>query len=315
MLQYLVVLLADTSVSYCHYKVKDKTTAWISLANLKAGILFAMKQNLMVQFVYPDDDLPEGYKDLIGNIDHTNIMSSGAPDRDRADVLVTDRADDLASACLQPDRECVFILHVCRDRLPVLADQLVPLLEKQGRVNLVFTDVEQWKETEFELYRSALKKLSALVREQYHQGHECQLNVLTDRIMLTGMNNCNAGDENITLGPDGKFYICPAFYYEKDSSGDLINGLNILNPRLYKLPSAPICRNCDAFQCKRCVWMNRRLTLEVNTPSHEQCVISHIERNASRDLWCDLHREGYARTENSIPEIDYLDPFEISVNF
>lgn len=315
MLQYLVVLLANTSVSYCHYKVGKKNVQWISLKDLKAGILFAMKQNLMVQFVYPTEVLPEGYKKMIESIDHVNIMPIGSSTLENADVLVADRPDELSAACSESGRECVSVLHVCLDQLSALAEQLALLLERQERLNLVFTDVEQWKETEFVLYRSILKNLSVLVKEQYRQGRECQLNVLTDRIMLTGMNNCNAGDENITLGPDGKFYICPAFYYENDSVGDLTDGLKILNTQLYKLPYAPICRKCDAFQCKRCLWMNRRLTLEVNTPSHEQCVISHIERNASRDLWCDLYREGYVRTENRIDEIDYLDPIEKSINF
>lgn len=54
--------------------------------------------------------------------------------------------------------------------------------------------------------------------------------------MLDRMNNCGAGDTTITLAPDGKFYICPAFYLEnqedalgdlKHSIGDLDNGLDI----------------------------------------------------------------------------------------
>ena len=51
MLQYLVILLDDTSVSYCHYRNPKTERRFISLNDLKAGILFAMKQNLMIQFV------------------------------------------------------------------------------------------------------------------------------------------------------------------------------------------------------------------------------------------------------------------------
>lgn len=68
------------------------------------------------------------------------------------------------------------------------------------------------------------------------------------------------------------------------SIGDLQNGMNIKNSQLYKLDYAPLCRQCDAYQCKRCIWLNRKMTYEVNTPSHEQCVMGHLERNASRNL-------------------------------
>ena len=74
MLQYLVILLDDTSVSYCHYDNRKSEHRLISLENLKAGILFAMKENLMLQFVYPHYELPQAYKDEIETIDHSKIV-------------------------------------------------------------------------------------------------------------------------------------------------------------------------------------------------------------------------------------------------
>ena len=41
--------------------------------------------------------------------------------------------------------------------------------------------------------------------------HQVQFNLLTDRMMLKEMNNCNAGYESITLAPDGNLYICLSF--------------------------------------------------------------------------------------------------------
>ena len=64
MLQYLIILLDDSSTSYCHYKVRNKNQRLIDLDNLKAGIRFAMKQNLMIQFVYPESDIPQEYKQV-----------------------------------------------------------------------------------------------------------------------------------------------------------------------------------------------------------------------------------------------------------
>lgn len=72
------------------------------------------------------------------------------------------------------------------------------------------------------------------------------------------------------------------------------------------------CVNCDAYQCKRCIWLNRKTTCEVNTPSHEQCVVAHLERNASRVLLNNIRKhESFLPEKEEIKEIDYLDPFEI----
>ena len=65
MLKYLIVLLDDTSTSYCHYENEKKECRLIALEDLKAGILFAMKENLMIQFVYPNYELSQEYKDTI----------------------------------------------------------------------------------------------------------------------------------------------------------------------------------------------------------------------------------------------------------
>lgn len=53
------------------------------------------------------------------------------------------------------------------------------------------------------------------------------------------------------------------------------------------------------------------MTLEVNTPSHEQCVMAHLERNAARNLLASIRSKGtFLPDKPEIKEIDYLDPFE-----
>ena len=190
---------------------------------------------------------------------------------------------------------------------------LMEMMNKTSRLNIVLTDVETCSDGDFSIYKSVLEKLSKKIEQMYIAGKSPQLNVLTDRVMLKEMNNCGAGDTTITLAPNGKFYVCPGFYYEEesDSIGDLENGLDIKNKQLYKLDHAPICSHCDAWQCKRCIWLNRKTTLEVNTPSHEQCVLAHLERNASRELLLNIRKHGTFLPElENINEINYLDPFD-----
>ena len=176
------------------------------------------------------------------------------------------------------------------------------------------TDLEAFKDDAIDSYCNTLEVLSNVIVECYKSGRFVQLNLLTDRFMLTGMNNCNAGVTNVTLAPNGRFYLCPAYYYENemDSVGDLKVGIKIRNQQLLSLEHAPLCRQCDAYQCKRCIWQNQHLTLDVNTPSHQQCVAAHVERNASRTLLAKLKEKGVTlRGSHEIIKIDYLDPFNI----
>ena len=57
-------------------------------------------------------------------------------------------------------------------------------------------------------------------------------------------------------------------------------------------------------------WLNKKTTLEVNTPSHEQCVISHLERNGSRELLESIRNQYDSLSDIEIPPIGYLDPFD-----
>ena len=319
MLQYLIIQLDDTSTSYCHYDNGNKDRNLISIDDLKSGILFGMKENLMIQYILPDYELPEEYYEVLESIDHSKIASSGSLYASVADVVVLNGWNkDYAF-----DIEGVYVLRVDKRTLFEKTSEIVKVLKECARLNIVITDVEKFSDADFETYKSVLDSFSKELEALYVAGKTPQLNLLTDRMMLDGMNNCNAGSDSITLAPDGRFYVCPAFYLAPDdedyglgkskvSVGSLSSGLDIKNPQLYKLSHAPLCRNCDAYQCKRCVWLNRKTTYEVNTPSHEQCVVAHLERNASRALLMDIRKHGtFLLDKEDIKEISYLDPFDV----
>ena len=308
MLQYLVILLDDTSVSFCHYSNTIKERNLIPLDILKKGILWAMKENLMIQFVFPNYVLPEEYLKMIETIDHTKIkpleQSVGA------DVIVAQSWEDLGKV-RKVRTDIPVVLRTSKEDLLVNYEQIIPNLKDIAHLNIVISDVNKFTEADFGRYKVILGKLAKNIKDEYKKGKAVQLNILTDRMMLDKMNNCNAGYESITLAPDGKFYICPAFYLEPDgyTIGDIQTGLDIKNPQLYRIDHAPICKNCDAYQCRRCIWLNRKTTLEVNTPSHEQCVVSHLERNASQQLLESLRECGNFFEGRTISTINYLDPF------
>lgn len=310
MLQYLIILLDKTSASYCHYEAPLFSAGereLMPLETLRKGITFAMKENLNIQFVFPDYTLPEDYNIVIESIDHSKIKpETQAMD---ADVLVLNKWKD--DVCDKVEG-VTCIIHANLEDLMQYTEVVEGLLKKVRRLNVVLKDVEAFRDKDIGDYQEILEKLSATLLTLYKQGHIVQLNLLTDRLFLKQMNNCSAGVSNITLAPNGCFYLCPAFYYDDplNNVGSLAIGVNIKNRQLLQLDHAPICRTCDAFQCKRCIWMNSILTLDANTPSHQQCVMAHIERNASRDLLGKMDEAGIRMSEtHEITEIDYLDPF------
>lgn len=303
MLTYLIILLDDTSVSYCHYNNIKTERKLISLDDLREGIVFAMKENLNIQFIYPNYELPKEYKDTIESIDHTKIGPESC--REDLDLIIVPTLDFI------PDSTKSYLWRCTLNELISEQEKTVNLLSKVSRLNIVLTDIPTWADEDFNRYKLLLDYMAECVATYYQNGLSVQLNLLTDRFMLEKMNNCNAGDTNITLAPDGQFYICPA-YYPHNNVGTLKKGLRILNKQLFRLDHAPICRKCDAFQCKRCIWMNELLTLDCNTPSHEQCVVAHLERNASRKLLQILESKGVKLEDcYEIEEIDYLDPYNI----
>ena len=330
MLQYLVIVLDDTSVAYCHADNPLKKHNLIPLETLKKGILFGMKQNLMIQYVFPDYALPKEYAEVIESIDNVKIYHigckpvTGIEDGNDADVEVASEIPEKVGAKN-------LVLRLAFSEMLAKKDEITKLFASGTRINLCITDVEQFTDELIETYKQVLNEWNAVLLDLYKQGQSPQFNLLTDRMMLDKMHNCEAGVSNITLAPNGKFYICPAFYYDEqtkvdnqlnhhqltsdNSVGDLENGLDIPNPQLLKLDQAPLCRNCDAYQCRRCLWLNRKLTWDLNTPSHQQCVMAHLERNASRNLLNDIRKVGEFMPQIDIKEINYLDPFEVRKEF
>ena len=306
MLQYLIILLDKRSTSFCGLAPSPSSmgegNCLMPLETLKQGIRFGMMENLMIQYVYPEHELPTEYTEIIESIDHSKIK----PMKDGADVWVSKNIKGIKAdvpVVWRTDKQSLFNSEA----------DIISALENVPRLNVVLTDVETFTDDDFEKYKQLLSVLAEHIERLYAEGKSPQLNLLTDRMMLSNMNNCGAGDTTITLAPNGKFYVCPAFYYdnEADSIGDLEHGPDIKNRRLYKLEYAPICRHCDAYQCKRCIWLNHKTTLEVNTPSREQCIIAHLERNASRDLLNNIRKHGkFMPEQEEIKEIDYLDPFD-----
>lgn len=309
MLKYLIISLSNDSVSFCHYECGTGHEL-IDLQSLKRALHWAMTENLNVQVLYPNREIPDAYKQVIDAVDHVNIVGSSNPDISlHKDIVIIENWSQTFGVSFEKG-----VGYVVRTSIQSLIDNIEAIkriLAEADRLVVSINDISSIDNNMIEGYRNALDRLIPAVAYQYAVGHNVQFNLLTDRIFLKKMNNCNAGWESVTLAPNGKFYVCPAFCLDGDDSiGDLDSGLDIKNPKLYRLGHSPICRVCDAWQCRRCVWLNRKLTLEVNTPGRQQCIAAHIERDASRRLLAGLKEHGIFIPDAEIDKVGYLDPIE-----
>lgn len=300
MLKYLIINLSDDSFSFCYYNSR-LNCRMISLQDLRKGFVYAMKRNLAVQLLYPSRKLPDEYNILINQYD--NIKIKPIHNKANADIVILNHWEEIS--LLEGYEDNIIIRTSIKDFFSFYK-KLKKIVAKN--IHIVFSDLECFTKDDIERYSTILVSLT-----DYCIQNNIQIRVLTDRMLLDEMNNCNAGIESITLAPNGKFYICPAFYFDDENNdiGNMDTDIIIPNRHLYTINYAPLCRNCDAFQCKRCVWLNQNMTLEVNIPSWQQCVISHIERNASRAMLMKIRERNPNYLGNKeISEINYLDPFE-----
>lgn len=307
MLKYLVILLSNKSTSFCHYATDvESEEITISTDDLKAAIMFGMKENLMIQFVYPDYELSSEHASLIESIDHINIKPIRIAKK--TDVGVVNIWSDLSDVINCNN----VVIRTSIEDLISNSSLLLDVLNQKVRVNISLTDIDSASFEQISKYRSWLIDFSKddCKKISMELGQLPQLNILTDRLYLKTMHNCNAGVETITIAPDGMIYICPAFYHDRSESVGRSSDNIIFCNELLKLDRAPICRICDAWHCNRCVWSNRNSTHELNTPGKRQCLISHAEREASRLFLSALRERGPYMPDIDIKEIDYNEPFE-----
>ena len=308
-MKYLIISLCDSSVSFCNYE-RSETPNLISIDVLESALIWGIKNNLNIQILYPRYELPCSYQTLIDNYEHIEIRYLNKVHN--ADIWVVNNFSELEQY------ECIVspvIVHISISEFLSNYKEIGDILPKVKRLNICFTDVHNFTEDNEAQYECSLNYLAKKIEGLYIAENPIQLNLITDRTMLTQMNNCNAGIESITVAPDGNFYICPAFYLSKNKAcGNIKDGVAIPNQRLLAIENAPICRLCDAFHCRRCVHLNKSLTNEVNTPSRQQCIMSHIERRASKILLDSIRSFGQYAPDVDIPQLDYNDPFDKLIN-
>ena len=127
MIQYIVILLDDTSVSFCHYQNKKNRRRLMPLETLKSAIVYAMKENMSIQFVYPDYPLLPNYEEIIDSTDHIKIKPAKVADD--ADVVVFNSITEAKGFVDYSIDEVSYVIRTKRCDLFAEIDNIIPLLQ------------------------------------------------------------------------------------------------------------------------------------------------------------------------------------------
>jgi CXXX repeat peptide maturase len=312
-LKFLIIPIDRASIPFCYYGgVDEREPGPIPLETLTRAVAFAQDNGLTVNYLYGRSEPPASFGPIMESVSHAEIVPfSLAGSHPRGVVVVG--PDELEEASRPgAGRGGNLIVRYPVERLQRLPEELAPLARMYRRINLCLLDLEKASDSDLELYGKRLERLAEAAGEWLKDGIGCEMSFLTDRMQLDSMRNCEAGLEHLTVGPEGCLYVCPGFLFDDagQSVGDLACGPKIPNKELLEIGNAAICSICDAYQCKRCVYLNKKLTLEMNTPSRQQCVASHLERNTSARLLSQFGGLPPFSLMKPIPRIDYLDPLD-----
>ncbi len=284
------------------------------------AIAYARTEGLAVQVLCGPDGLPQFVREALAE-QPAVIYAPVAACSHASDVPIVNTAGPPGTPSAHPmarieaiaaGRHAIGILRLARSDVGRLVELWQALAARVERVVLVPLEVDRYDEPTLGTYRAQLGAISSQLAAAYAAGAQPQLNVLSDRMALGGAMECGAGVIHVTVDPAGRLFICPGFAARgAPPVGDLDTGPILPNGQLLRRDHAPICQRCDAFQCRRCVYMNERATLELNTPPQRVCRTAHAERDQSRLLLEQLHAGGLLERLPPIPALEYDDPLEV----
>lgn len=208
------------------------------------------------------------------------------------------------------------ILNVPADDIGNLSISVISLFKKVSRINLNITNIN--KNFDEKLYTEELKKISNYICDIKNSTSTIkELSLLTDLLFINEHDKCMAGHKTFVLAPDENIYTCCAVYSNESESniGDLEKGIiKKYDARLYETKNSNLCRLCDAYQCKNCVYINKLYTNEVNVSPSFKCRKSHIERLISQSMMSKF--ELSEEKIKSLSDLEYKDPIDkfLSIN-
>lgn len=301
--KYLLFIMADNIKPHCNYESNKNSNVIMSKEIYEEGIKFAVKNNFIPVILNSIEEKEFNYNEYLNFTNVDNINRSTNNSLIILDNIKLNYQDEIKNRNI--------IILVKKINIVDLSNNIIELYGKVNRINIVIQDLEDWTSTELEFYKNELNLIYEFIKQIYDTSAFTEIDILTDRMYLDDTRNCTAGENLYALAPNGKFYNCPAFYFENSLNyiGDLMEDNDFIK-KVCDKKSSPVCKACDAYHCKGCKFLNKKLTNEINIPSKIQCEKSHIERAFSYKLQKYLVNQKQMIFASIIKEVDYIDPLE-----
>lgn len=314
MLKSLFILSSSKISSFCYYD-SIKGNGHLISPKLLENILEWCENEMIIPYIlFQRKLLSLEYKKILSRFQHNKICFSVNDITNLNDILVLSSKNlkvKKSSYIKGFPKVSTIILRLYKSDLNNLKSIFISFWGQFDRFNLILSDLDSYSQEEIALYKSSIREI-----EKYLSGLDVlympEISFITDRIILNDMRNCNAGIDHITIASNGDLFLCPGFSTNRlFKIGTFTDTLQykINDEKLLQIEYSPICSICDCFHCKRCHWLNYKGTLELNTPTYQQCVISHIERELSRNLM--MSNKKYPINETLSIPISYLDPLDV----
>lgn len=267
----LFFILSDDITPHCMYESHRASNVRMSRTIFDAGLQYAHENHMIPVFLGDPGDMLSSKESRKLHVQMTS--DNRYEPRSEVEVVVpVMEARDLKTetAC----DSCILLIK--RDMLPHLYDRLSELLSKGicKRINIIKQDLLTWDDLDFALYQDVLNQIHSNIVDQ--KVNAASINVLPH---LDERNHCTAGQFEFALAPNGKFYVCPAYYFNdsNDSVGDLETGIQVVESELFSIEKAKKCLKCDVNHCQRCSYLNKKATRMVNVPSANVCRAGEME--------------------------------------
>lgn len=282
-------LLDDNYMSTCSYRQGIVGKRRMSEAVIIEGLKFAETNFMRPVFIHStlpaEEELKEYEQYEILHRIPVQLYSKELP---FCDYQLVVECETLKYLDKVPDQTNI-IFNIDQNEINKLGRAVEKILDRSERVNINIQNLD----TAFDKdeYFRQLEYCVEILKNGYEEtGRLKEINVITDLLFINEHEACDAGANSYTLGPDGNFYICPAFYSEgMESIGNLEEGISICNKQLYTKEYMPLCQKCDTYQCENCKYLNLKYTKEVNISPSFQCMKAQVERKASFKLQNELN--------------------------
>lgn len=309
--KFMYIILNNHVATFCNYENKRRNDSLevMDEDTLKDILTFCDDNNFSPIFI---GEAPDQYKKLGYTI--TDNCSDNCKSFSTGSVVSNDTIKSVGNILSGN-----IILSINKSTLPYLYDDFSYIVKHSKRVtniSVAVSDLMDWNKIQLQTYREQLELISKIVMHEWLSGNRLETNIITHIFHHSQHKVCSSGTYTLTVAPNKKLYLCPAFYFEKCSEiydiGSIDTALNNKYFEYCKIEKSKLCAYCDANHCTKCIFVSKAKTNEFCVPPEILCLKSNIEREVSKAFLDAIAESGNTfRISNHLTKhVTMLDPLE-----